>query len=149
VRKVLELGQHPEPVVLDGLPVVQNLLRPTRIYVRAVRAVLDTVPVKAMAHITGGGIPENLPRSLPGNLCAKLTRADWLEPEIFQWLATVGGVDRQEMDRAFNCGIGYTMCVPAESVAETLAILAEHSVAATQIGVITERTGDNPQVRYV
>ena len=148
-RKVMELSQSPAHVMLDGLPVVQNLLRPTRIYVSAVRAVMAEIRVHAMAHITGGGVPENLPRALPETLCAHLRRDAWQEPEIFTWLAATGGIEREEMDRAFNCGIGYMVCVAAADVDRTLALLADHDVKATQIGTLVERVGDEAQVRYV
>jgi phosphoribosylformylglycinamidine cyclo-ligase len=132
----------------DGVPLLDVLMRPTEIYVPSVRALMATVTVKAMAHITGGGLLENVARSLPAELGVELHRSDWREPEVFQWLARTGGIERQEMDRTFNCGIGYTVCVASESVEVALTALRSAGTTCTHIGNVIEPAGD-ARVTYV
>ncbi len=91
------------------------LLTPTRIYVKSCLAALQTGGVRAFAHITGGGLTENLPRVLPDDLCATLDPASWTAPAVFDWLAKQGGIEAAEMRRTFNCGIGMTVIVAPDS----------------------------------
>lgn len=132
----------------DGATLLDVLMRPTEIYVPNVRTLMETVAVKAMAHITGGGLLENVARSLPEGLGVELRRSDWHEPAVFQWLASAGGIARQEMDRTFNCGIGYTVCVAPEHIEETLTALRATGVTCSHIGDVIKPAGDE-RVTYV
>jgi phosphoribosylformylglycinamidine cyclo-ligase len=128
--------------VRDRIPglnrtVGQELLRPTRIYVQPVLALLRAgVPVRAMAHITGGGLTGNLPRVLPRGCRAVIRRGTWPIPEIFRWLQSRGGIDETEMFRVFNMGIGFVLVVPESHVASTLARLWRGRVPAFRIGEV-------------
>ncbi len=108
------------------------LLEPTALYVKPVLATLDKI--KGLAHITGGGMSENIPRILPDELTFTLDYHDW--PEIFQWLQKEGNIDTDEMLKVFNCGIGMTLVVSPEDVSSTIEILEKHSVYANKIGEI-------------
>nr|VFJ49133.1 MAG: phosphoribosylformylglycinamidine cyclo-ligase [Candidatus Kentron sp. FM]VFJ55842.1 MAG: phosphoribosylformylglycinamidine cyclo-ligase [Candidatus Kentron sp. FM]VFK11027.1 MAG: phosphoribosylformylglycinamidine cyclo-ligase [Candidatus Kentron sp. FM] len=112
------------------------LLTPTRIYVRPILALVEQVPVKAIAHITGGGILENLPRVLPTGVHARIDTGTWTEPPVFHWLQTAGGIARQEMYRTFNCGIGMIVCVAAKDAPAAIKALEERQQPAWEIGVI-------------
>jgi phosphoribosylformylglycinamidine cyclo-ligase len=117
------------------------LLEPTRIYVKGCLAALAAGPVKAMAHITGGGLFENLPRVLPAGLGADLDAAAWTVPAVFPWLARSGGIAADEMARTFNCGIGMALVVSAgrlDAVRDALTAEGEHVYA---VGTITGRPG--------
>jgi phosphoribosylformylglycinamidine cyclo-ligase len=119
-----------------GRSVADELLEPTRIYVRAVRALLSKVEVRAMAHITGGGLPGNVPRVLPDGCRAVLRRQAWTVPPVFRMLAEAGGVSETEMFRTFNMGIGYAVIIPVSAVAEARAILEATGETVYELGEI-------------
>jgi phosphoribosylformylglycinamidine cyclo-ligase len=119
-----------------GRSVADELLEPTRIYVCAVREVLSKVEVHAMAHITGGGLPGNVPRVLPEGCRAVLRRRAWHVPPIFRMLAEAGRVSEAEMLRTFNMGIGYVVIVPASAAAEARAALVATGEAVYEVGEI-------------
>ena len=130
-----------------GRTLGQVLLEPTRIYVKPLLALLQQLAVKGMAHITGGGLTENVPRVLPPGLTADLRRGAWPRPDIFNWLQQAGGVDEAEMHRVFNCGIGMVVIVAAADVAATLAHLAASALPAWEIGEIrASLPGEAPTV---
>ena len=143
VRKVVETQglDYGAPAPFDReRSLGEALLDPTRIYVRACLAALQAGGVRALAHITGGGLVENLPRVLPEGLGARLT-ADWPRPAVFGWLAEAGGIAEAEMFRTFNCGIGMAV-VAAPEAAETLeGVLAEAGERVYRIGHVEEATG--------
>ena len=120
------------------------LLAPTRIYVAATKPLIAANRIKAMAHITGGGITENLPRVLPDTCGAHVDLDSWPLPEIFGWLMDVAGIDMAEALKTFNCGIGLVLVVAADAAAPTLAALVDAGEDATVIGQVVEGTG----VRY-
>lgn len=122
------------------------LLAPTRIYVPALLALQKAIPVKAIAHITGGGLIENIPRVLPSHMQAQIDLSTWSRPPIFQWLQTEGQISDNEMWRTFNCGIGMVVCVTAENADKTLQILHEQGEKAWHIGHIAERSPQQPAV---
>ncbi|MCC6869569.1 MAG: phosphoribosylformylglycinamidine cyclo-ligase [Burkholderiales bacterium] len=123
------------------------LLAPTRIYVKPMLATLAAVPVKGMAHITGGGLVENVPRMLPAGLQARLVRAAWPRPAIFDWLQERGNVPDAEMHRVFNCGIGLVVAVAAGDAERAIATLAAHGETARRIGeVVALPAGAPPTV---
>ncbi|PKD42029.1 phosphoribosylformylglycinamidine cyclo-ligase [Methylomonas sp. Kb3] len=132
---------------VNGKPLGETLLTPTRIYVKPLLELLKTVPVHAMAHITGGGITENLPRVLPNGLNASIQLSAWQLPEIFAWLQEQGNVELADMLVTFNCGIGMIVCVAAEDEAATLEILAQQGETAFSIGDIVLGDG-KPHVIY-
>ncbi|ANX04207.1 phosphoribosylformylglycinamidine cyclo-ligase [Immundisolibacter cernigliae] len=122
-----------------------TLLAPTRIYVKPVLELLAALPVVGIAHITGGGLPENIPRILPDGLAARLDTRAWQRPAIFDWLQRNGGIAAPEMWRTFNCGLGLIVVLPAERADEAIARLQEAGESACRVGEIVPR-GDGPGV---
>jgi len=125
-------------------------MAPTRIYVKNLLQLIKNVDVRAMSHITGGGLPENIPRVLPDGTIAAIDTESWELPAVFQWLKDQGGVEDSEMYRTFNCGVGMIVCVPEEQkdlALDTLSALGEY---AWQIGTIEGQDDHtkSAQVRY-
>ena len=123
VRKILEVSGASLDDEFAGGTLGQALLEPTRIYVKPLLELQKTVTVKALSHITGGGITENLPRVLPDGACARIDTDSWSQPEIFNWLQQQGNIASEEMYRTFNCGVGMVVCVSAEESEAALAAL--------------------------
>ena len=152
IRKILERHREDKPggpeaaPMVGGAPLLDALLAPTRIYVRAALALAAAVPVKAFAHITGGGLPENLPRVLPDPCAAELDPWPW--PAVFQWLAEGGRVEEGEMLRTFNCGVGFVACVAPEHAARAVALLKEHGEDAWEIGRLVPAGDGERRVRF-
>ena len=139
-----------EPFEAGGtLTLGEALLEPTRIYVKPVLATLAKVDVKGLAHITGGGLTENIPRVLPEGTAAKLDWSRWTRPDVFKWLQKTGNIEDAEMHRTFNCGIGMAMVVPKAEAKATLDSLASHGVEAFEIGTIVPRQPGSPQTVVV
>jgi phosphoribosylformylglycinamidine cyclo-ligase len=143
-RALLDVDRRP----LDGPAwagadhsLADELLRPSVIYAPAVLAVLDAVDVHAVAHVTGGGLPGNLPRVLPPTLDAVVDRGSWPEPRIFAEIQAAGGVSDAEMARVFNLGIGMVLVVAADAAADTVAVLARVGHEAVVIGRLETGTG--------
>ena len=143
VRKVIERAGADLAAPFDGdRSLGEALLAPTRIYVKPVRALLETIGIKGMAHITGGGLTENTHRMFPEDLRAELDATAWPRPALFDWLATNGDIAEDEMRRTFNCGIGFVLVVAADAVDATLASLTAAGEQATVIGRVgARRTG--------
>ncbi|ARB46300.1 phosphoribosylformylglycinamidine cyclo-ligase [Alloalcanivorax xenomutans] len=139
VRRILEQGDANSD--LDGKPVIEHLLEPTRIYVKSLLALIKSVPVHALAHITGGGLPENLPRVLPDGTRAVVDTNTWTWPPVFQWLREQGQVPEMEMYRTFNCGIGMVVVVPADHVDQAVAELEAAGEQPILIGDIRSHDG--------
>jgi phosphoribosylformylglycinamidine cyclo-ligase len=128
-----------------GSELLESLLAPTRIYVRAILATLAAIRIAGMAHITGGGIIENLPRMfIDDSLEALIDLDSWQRPAVFGWLAQAGNVTEREMLRTFNCGIGFVLCVAADDVATALAVLASHGESPVLIGEIVSAGERSP-----
>jgi phosphoribosylformylglycinamidine cyclo-ligase len=145
VRKVIERAGANTPATLDGQPFKQSIMAPTRLYVKSVLAALALYPIKALAHITGGGLLENIPRVLPDGLAAHLRLGSWPRSELFAWLQTTAGIDDIEMNRTFNNGIGMVVVIDAahaKACAQTLQDLGE---SVHTIGVIAPK-GDGASV---
>ncbi|MBQ24227.1 phosphoribosylformylglycinamidine cyclo-ligase [Alcanivorax sp.] len=138
IRRIM--AQADTDIDLDGKPLIEHLLEPTRIYVKSLLKLIEQVPVHALAHITGGGLPENLPRVLPDNVRAVIDTKSWEFPAVFQWLQQEGQVPAFEMYRTFNCGVGMVIAVPASHVDDALALLEAEGENAFLIGEI--QTGD-------
>ena len=137
IRKIIEVSDADLSTPLGDSTLGESLLAPTTIYVKALLELFATVPVKALSHITGGGLLENIPRVLPDNCDARINTSSWDWPDVFNWLQTSGNVDTREMYRTFNCGVGMVVCVAADEVAETIAVLERAGHSAWQIGDIT------------
>jgi phosphoribosylformylglycinamidine cyclo-ligase len=123
VRKCMERAGGQLPATLDGKPFKQALMEPTRLYVKNVLAALVAHPIKALAHITGGGLLENIPRVLPEDCAAQLVKGSWPQTELFAWLQATAGIDDVEMNRTFNNGIGMVVVIDpahANACANTL-----------------------------
>jgi len=140
IRKVAE--QHDINAPFGASTLGQTLMLPTRIYVKALMSVLkNNTPIKAMAHITGGGITENIPRSLPANVVAKIQLDSWQAPPVFDWLQEHGNIKNTEMLKTFNCGIGFTVVVASKDADEVIALLNAAGETAHVIGSIEAGTG--------
>ncbi|HAN47924.1 MAG TPA: phosphoribosylformylglycinamidine cyclo-ligase, partial [Nitrospira sp.] len=125
------------------------IMAPTRIYVKPMLALMAALPVKGMAHITGGGITENVPRVLPEAVKAVIEQSSWLRPPLFQWLQIEGNVIESEMHRVFNCGIGMVVIVASEHVQQALHLLHAAGEKALMIGRIEERADGEAQTIVV
>jgi phosphoribosylformylglycinamidine cyclo-ligase len=145
VRKVIERSASDLPQQLDGQPFRQALMAPTRIYVKAVLSALAQHPIHALAHITGGGLLENIPRVLPDALSAHIELGSWPRSELFAWLQTHAGIDDTEMNRTFNNGIGMVVVVPAHAAAACAATLRGMGEQVHVMGDIKMR-GNGPAV---
>ena len=146
VRKIVELSglnwQSPAPFE-DGATLGEALLRPTRIYVRQILAALKNgVPIKALAHITGGGFTENIPRVLPDNLAASIDRSAIVAPPVFNWLASEGGIETDEMMRTFNCGVGMVLVTSADQKDALIKELEDAGEEPLVLGELVDREGD-------
>ncbi|MGZ5269165.1 MAG: phosphoribosylformylglycinamidine cyclo-ligase [Ramlibacter sp.] len=145
VRKCIERAGAALPATLDGQPFRDAVMAPTRLYVKAVLAALARHPIKALAHITGGGLLENIPRVLPDGMAAHLRAGSWPRSELFAWLQQTAGISDHEMNRTFNNGIGMVVVVGAKDAAATAATLRAQGEAVHEIGTIAAR-GDGPAV---
>jgi len=147
VRKCLERAGGGAPAMLDGKPFRQAVMEPTRLYVKSVLAALAEhgPSIKALAHITGGGLLENIPRVLPAPLAAHLRAGSWPRSELFAWLQQTAGIDDMEMNRTFNNGIGMVVVAAPEAAEAVAACLRSHGEAVYAIGTVGER-GDGPAV---
>ncbi len=139
VRKCLDRAAGQLPATLDGKPFKEAIMEPTRLYVKNVLAALAVHPIKALAHITGGGLLENIPRVLPEGTAAHLVKGSWPQTELFAWLQATAGIDDFEMNRTFNNGIGMVVVIAAEHSAACSATLLAAGEQVYQIGVIAER----------
>ncbi|MCO5101200.1 MAG: phosphoribosylformylglycinamidine cyclo-ligase [Burkholderiaceae bacterium] len=152
VRRVIERawGSIDAPQLQDdfhGVRFADAVLAPTRIYVRPMLALIGAVPVKGIAHITGGGLVENVPRVLPEALQAVLHRDAWTRPPLFDWLERNGAIDAREMHRVFNCGIGLVVVVDAADADRAQAVLRSHGETVFRIGEIVDRADGAAPVR--
>jgi phosphoribosylformylglycinamidine cyclo-ligase len=137
IRRLLALSGAGPATQIDGKPLYDLLLEPTRIYVKSVLQLLQqSVPVHSIAHITGGGPTGNIPRVMPAGLEAVIDARLWPRPVVFDWLQRVGNVARDEMYRTFNCGLGMTICVPAGEADRALGILRACGETAAVIGAV-------------
>ncbi|MDT7515076.1 phosphoribosylformylglycinamidine cyclo-ligase [Rhodoferax mekongensis] len=138
VRKCIERAEAAGtvPATLDGKPFKQAVMEPTRLYVKNVLAALTIHPIKALAHITGGGLLENIPRVLPEGLAAHLVKGSWPQTELFAWLQKTAGIDDIEMNRTFNNGIGMVVVVDAAHAEATAATLRASGETVYTVGVI-------------
>jgi len=149
IRRILERARPDLSTDFHGRALGEVILAPTRIYVKPVLGLIGALEVKGLAHITGGGLLENVPRILPERLCARIDRSTWPRPPLFDWLQVQGGVADEEMHRVFNCGIGMVAVVGEADVPRALALLRAAGEQAWRIGNVHERRGSEPQAVVV
>ena len=148
IRKIIERSNPDLDAEFDGGKTLrQAVIAPTRLYVKPILAALEKFEIKGMAHITGGGLTENIPRVLPENCVAQIDAQSWPLPKLFQWLQQAGNVEQQEMYRTFNCGIGMAVIVPAEQAEAAQAFLAGQGETVYRLGTIRERAGSEHQTQ--
>ena len=150
IRKIIEVSGADLSQSMGDTTLADALMAPTRIYVKNLLQLIREVDVRALSHITGGGLPENIPRVLPKGTIAALDTQSWELPPVFQWLQNAGGVAQEEMYRTFNCGIGMVICVPEDQKALAMDTLNAMGEKVWQIGVM-EAAGSSdaePVVRY-
>lgn len=147
IRKVIELQDDLNQTV-GNKPLTEALLEPTRIYVKSLLNLITQQPLHALAHITGGGITENVPRVLPENTVANVKLGSWPTQPLFDWLQEEGNISDDEMLKTFNCGIGMVMCVAKERVDAVLDVLKDSGESAFVIGDIAKADGE-PKVNYL
>ena len=148
IRKIIERANPDMGADFHGRPFGDAIMAPTRIYVKPLLALLQALPVKGMAHITGGGITGNVPRVLPEAVRAVIDGKSWKRPALFEWLQREGGVAEDEMHRVFNCGIGMVVIVAAGDAAQAAQLLAAAGETVHTIGRI-EKRDDGPQTIVV
>ncbi|MDZ7751178.1 MAG: phosphoribosylformylglycinamidine cyclo-ligase [Gammaproteobacteria bacterium] len=149
IRKVLEQAHVDLARRIGGVPLIDALLAPTRIYVRPLLELIARVPVHGIAHITGGGLVENIPRVLPAGTAADLAVESWEWPEIFGWLQDQGNIEPGEMLRTFNCGVGMVIMVAENEVGHALESLRGAGETAWQAGTISASPETTPRVNFV
>jgi phosphoribosylformylglycinamidine cyclo-ligase len=142
IRRILERAGNPFDLDLGGTRLDDALMAPTTIYVKPILKLMQQLPVNGMAHITGGGLRENIIRVVPEGLGISLDSSTWKAPPVFDWLQREGNVARDEMLRTFNCGIGYTLIVSREQAGAVLDALETLSLQAWTIGEIVAASGD-------
>lgn len=147
IRKIIEVSNADLDADLDGRPLREALLAPTQIYVKPLLELVRLLDVRALAHITGGGITENLPRVLPKDTVAVIDADSWEWPAVFNWLQENGGVAEAEMYRTFNCGVGMICCVPAADADRAVELLGDQGLNAWIIGRVEAAEGE-PHVTY-
>ena len=148
IRKIIGRSNPDLDAEFDGGQTLrQAIIAPTRLYVKPILAALEKFEIKGMAHITGGGLTENIPRVLPENCVAQIDAQSWPLPKLFQWLQQAGNVEQQEMYRTFNCGIGMAVIVPAEQADAAQAFLAGQGETVYRLGTIRKRAGSEHQTQ--
>ena len=143
IRKILEIGDKP---IINGQPIEKLLLSPTRIYVKPIIQLIKKVKIKGLAHITGGGITENIPRILKNTIQAEININSWKQGPVFDWLSIAGKISPDEMRKTFNCGVGMVVIVEQSDLNSTLDILNKAGEVAWKLGEITSGKG---KVKYV
>ena len=143
VRRILERAGNPWELDLGGVTLADALMAPTTIYVKPMLELLKESVVHGLAHITGGGLRENIIRVVPDGLGLALDASAIVLPPVFDWLMREGKVAREEMWRTFNCGIGFTVILPPEAVADASTLLARHGLASSVIGAVVKTQGED------
>jgi len=145
IRKIVEVSGADLTSDFNGRPLGHALLEPTRIYVKPLLALMQEITIKGMAHITGGGLLENIPRVLPDNTVAVIDQSAWILPPLFQWLMEKGNVAEREMHRTFNCGIGMVVVIDRAAADAAAHFLTERGETVYRLGEIAARQGDEHQ----
>lgn len=146
VRKIVDasgLAWDERPALLGGETIAEAFLKPTQIYVKPVLAARQSgLEIHGMAHITGGGLPENLPRCLGQNQSIQIHPQSWTIPPVFEWLATVGSVSAKAMYNTFNMGVGFVVLVPPHQVEQTMTFFKSQDISAVAIGEVITGSGE-------
>ena len=148
IRRIVERAGNPFDLDLGGITLADALMAPTTIYVKPILKLMQQLPINGMAHITGGGLRENIIRVVPETLAIDLDSSAWKVPSVFEWLQREGRVEQQEMWRTFNCGIGYVLIVAHDQAGATLDALETLDLQAWSIGeVVAAGSGDRVHIR--
>ncbi|MDA0679222.1 MAG: phosphoribosylformylglycinamidine cyclo-ligase [Proteobacteria bacterium] len=138
IRRVLDIAKNHD---IGGARAEELLMEPTRIYVRSVMQLMESITVKGLAHITGGGITENVPRTLPDNMHASIDTGSWRQGPVFDWLQASGGIETDEMRRTFNCGVGMIAVVDSRDANSAIEILTAAGESAWNLGQVVPGSG--------
>lgn len=149
VRKIIERAGAKPDDDLDGRPLIDVVMAPTEIYVKPLLKLMSEIDIKGLAHITGGGIVDNVPRVLPENMQAVIQRDTWVLPALFRWLQTQGNVADAEMVRVFNCGIGMVLIVAPELASTAIKSLAAQGLTVWVAGEVRERPSGEAQTLVI
>jgi len=149
VRKIIERAGAKPDDDLDGRPLIEVVMAPTEIYVKPLLKLMSEIDIKGLAHITGGGIVDNVPRVLPENMQAVIQRDTWVLPALFRWLQTQGNVADAEMVRVFNCGIGMVLIVAPELASTAIKSLAAQGLKVWVAGEVRERPSGEAQTLVI
>ncbi len=149
IRKVLEQSGNDPSMPMDGSTLGEALLAPTRIYVKTILPLIEQHQIDGLAHITGGGISENIVRVIPEELGLEIDLTAWDLPEVFRWLQERGGIEEQEMLRTFNCGVGMVLLVAEEHVEQICLALAETGENVVHLGRVIDHSDSAPRVAYI
>ncbi|MGD2053015.1 MAG: phosphoribosylformylglycinamidine cyclo-ligase [Gammaproteobacteria bacterium] len=142
IRKIIEVSGSDLSEDCGGIPLADALLAPTNIYVSALKDIIENIDIHALAHITGGGLLENLPRVLPQHTRGIINTDSWSMPAVFEWLQQNGNVEQTEMYRTFNCGVGMVIVAAEDDAAAILQMLEDSGATAWQLGRIDSSSGD-------
>jgi phosphoribosylformylglycinamidine cyclo-ligase len=148
IRKIIEVSGADLNQEFDGKTLAETLLEPTKIYVKSVLKLIEKINLKALSHITGGGLLENIPRVLPANTCAQIDQSSWQQPAIFNWLQQNGNVKSNEMYKTFNCGVGMVLVVSNDELSDAIALLQDCGESAWHLGEIVESSNEQ-QVSFI
>ena len=148
IRKIIDVCGAKLDQDFGGRTLAETLLEPTKIYVKSVLKLIESINVKALSHITGGGLLENIPRVLPDDACAQIDQSSWELPAIFKWLQKKGNVEQNEMYKTFNCGIGMLLVVSPEDLEQAIELLTSCGEQAWHLGQITSND-DQHQVSFI
>ena len=146
IRKVIEVSKADLQKDIDGQPLIDALMAPTRIYVKSVLELMKSVEIHAVSHITGGGLLENLPRVMPENTMAKIDTNSWKRPAVFDWIQENGNIEYEEMHRTLNCGIGLVIVVDKADQEKATALLTAAGETVSVIGEIEHSEQAEPSV---
>lgn len=147
IRKVIEVKNADlNEGFADGKTLAETLLTPTKIYVKPLLKLMESIKVKALSHITGGGVLENIPRVLPDYTTAQIDLDSWEMPQIFHWLQEQGNIDLEEMHRTFNCGIGMVICVAKEDADNAIKLLEQEGEQVFTVGSVCKSSEQEPNV---
>jgi phosphoribosylformylglycinamidine cyclo-ligase len=148
IRRLLKKTKTNLNDSFDDKTFADVLLAPTKIYVKPLLNLIKKLEVKALAHITGGGLTENIPRVLPPHLAVEINLSSWQKPNIFSWLQTAGNLTDQEMFKTFNCGIGMILILSQENKVQAFEILKLMDQESIELGMVSQREKDDPQVKF-
>lgn len=149
IRKIIEVSGADLNMDMDGQPLIDALMAPTRIYVKSLLELMKSVEIHAVSHITGGGLLENLPRVMPNNTMANIDTNSWKRPAVFDWIQANGNVEFEEMHRTLNCGIGLVIVIDESNQQQAIDLLTAAGETVSVIGKIEASEQSEPSVKLV